>query len=268
MSSSTNGDQTTYHIKDDQTGQEFDITVSNTNKAENENFQRNAREIYNSIKDRGSIPGSLDTVFKKFFKTEIPWDEILRDAIKKAVTPVPNNRGWRTLNKLFMPHGYTLPGITYDFEERVDIGVVSIDTSGSISHKELNLFASILVESLHYFKKLIMITHDSTIHQIEEFQHNNQFELEQFIKTVGFKGRGGTSHSEVLEKVTELDQTENDGISIFISLTDGYSDIDRYWNTKTCKYPTYFVITSNGTIPHCCNSINPKAIKVNSDGSR
>lgn len=260
-----------YRIKDNKTGKEYTIDVSDGNSSkEFENFNKVAGEIFNQIKDRGDMPGSLSEVFSKFYKTEVPWTEILRDSIHKCLTPLPNSRGWRTLNKFFMPHGYTLPGITYDYEENADTAVISIDTSGSISSKELHEFACILVESLVYFKSVTLITHDSEIHQVEEFQKYDGNKLENYISTIGFQGRGGTSHKDVFDKIQELDNSLSEGLSMYISLTDGYSDIDEYWNkndwSKKGTIPTYFIITKNGSIPNVCNKgeyESVKSIKIN-----
>ena len=256
----------TWTVKDNKTGKEYKIDVSENKSKEFENFNKVAGEIFNQIKDRGDMPGNLMEVFNKFYKTEIPWTELLKDAIHKCLTPLPNSRGWRTLNKHFMPLGYTLPGITYDYEENADSAVVSIDTSGSVSSKELNEFACILVESISYFKSVVLITHDHQIHQVEEFHKFEGEKLKQFISKTGFKGRGGTSHLDVFNKIQELDNQLNEGFSMYLSLTDGYSDIDENWSknewSRKGTIPTYFIITRSGSIPRVCKD-NAKAIKIN-----
>ena len=260
--------QQTYTVKDNKTGKTHTFDVSENKSKEFENFNKVAAEIFNQIKERGDMPGNLMEVFNKFYKTEVPWTELLRDAIHKCLTPLPNSRGWRTLNKYFMPLGYTLPGITYDFEENADSAVVSIDTSGSVSSKELNEFACILVESISYFKSVVLITHDHTIHQIEEFNKYDEEKLKNFISNTGFKGRGGTSHKDVFDKIQELDNKLNEGFSMYLSLTDGYSDVEENWKnnewSRKGTIPTWFIITRSGTIPEICKkSENPKAIKIN-----
>lgn len=268
MKKNGNG-STTITVKDNKTGQEVSMDVSENTSKEFENFNKVAGEIFNQIKSRGDMPGNLMEVFEKFYKTEIPWTELLRDAIHKCLTPLPNSRGWRSLNKYFMPLGYTLPGYTYDYEETADSAVVSIDTSGSISSKELNEFACILVESLSYFKNIVLITHDHEIQQIEEFKKHESEKLKQFISKTGFKGRGGTSHLDVFNKIQELDNDLNEGFSMYLSLTDGYSDIDECWKSnewsKKETIPTWFVITRNGSVPNICEKGKEriKFIKIN-----
>jgi len=259
-----------YTIRDNKTGKEYVIDISENNTKEVENFNRIAGDIFQQIKERGDLSGDLAAVFDKFYKVEIPWTDILKEAIHKCLTPVPNSRGWKTLNKLFIPHGYTLPGITYDFEPNTDTAIVSIDTSGSISNKELNDFANVLVDSIIHFKKIILITHDHTIHQVEEFFKHDQQKLIKFISEVGFKGRGGTSHKEVFDKIQEIDNDISEGLSIYISLTDGYSDIDECWKdnewSKKNTVPTYFIITKDGQTPKVCSSEydRVKSIRINS----
>ena len=258
----------TFTVKDNKTGKEMTFDVSENKSKEFENFNKVAGEIFNQIKDRGDIPWNLTEVFSKFYKTDVPWTELLRDAIHKCLTPLPNSRGWRTLNKYFMPLGYTLPGITYDYEENADSAAVSIDTSGSISSAELNEFACILVESLSYFKEVVLITHDHKIHQIEKFEKYDGEKLKKFISETGFKGRGGTSHKDVFNKIQELDNDLNEGLSMYLSLTDGYSDIDEIWKdnewSRKGTIPSWFIITKSGSIPKICSDeSNPKAIKIN-----
>ena len=256
-------------VKDNKTGEELSVDISENTSKEFENFNRIAGEIFNQVKDIGSLPGNLTEVFSKFYKTEIPWTKLLEDAIHKCLTPLPNSRGWRTLNKYFMPLGYTLPGITYDYEENADSAVVSIDSSGSISSKELNEFACILVESLSHFKSITLLVHDHEIQQIEEFGKYDGEKLKQFISDTGFRGRGGTSHKDVFDKIQELDNNLNEGLSMYLSLTDGYSDIDEIWNnndwSRKKTIPTWFIITKNGTVPNVCknSSEQPKYIRIN-----
>ena len=260
---------TTMTVKDNKTGEQLIVDISENASKEFENFNRVAGEVFNQIKNQGSLPGNLIEVFNKFYKTEIPWTELLKDAIRKCLTPIPNSRGWRTLNKYFMHLGYTLPGITYDYEENADSAVVSIDSSGSISSKELNEFACILMESLSYFKNVTLIVHDQEIQQIQEFGKYDGEKLKQFISNTGFKGRGGTSHKDVFDKIQELDNNLNEGLSMYLSLTDGYSDIDGIWNSNDWSrkktIPTWFIITKNGSIPNVCkdNKEQPKYIQIN-----
>ena len=267
IQSNGNGGQT-WTVRDNKTGKEYTFDTSENKSKEFENFNKVAGEIFSQIKDRGDMPGNLTEVFSKFYKTEVPWTEILREAIHKCLTPLPNSRGWRTLNKYFMPLGYTLPGITYDYEENADSAVVSIDTSGSVSSKELNAFACILVESLSYFKSVTLITHDHEIHQVEVFNKYDDEKLKSFITKTGFKGRGGTSHADVFKKIQELDNKLNEGFSMYLSLTDGYSDIESCWKdnewSRKGTIPTWFVITRSGIIPRICeDNEHVNSIKIN-----
>ena len=250
---------TTYRFTDQKTGESFTVDVNDSDtetKNAIERFSRGAGEIYNSFKSRGSGSGGFFEIFDEFFKTELPWDKILENIIRKSITMKPNSRGWQTLNKYFYPLGYTLPGVVYDPEERIDTGIVSIDTSGSISNEELQKFANVLVEACDYFLKVIMICHDDGITQIETFMGSEKERLKEFIMSVGFKGRGGTSHNEVFDKIQEFQNESYEGISLYLALTDGYSNIDEHWSRNQWsaknEISTCFVLTEHSTIPEIC----------------
>lgn len=271
-------DGSSFEITDTNTGKTFRVSLNKTNgkkdnelspeeKAAIQRFGRLSRELYKNTRDRGLIPKEIVEYFDRFFNTELPWNKILENIIRKSFNPKPNGRGWQTINKLFLPHGYTLPGVIYEDERNVGHCIVSIDTSGSIKKNDLEIFANTLIESLNYFEKITMITHDASIHQIEEFTKMKKDELLLFVKKVGFMGRGGTSHAEVFDKIQELQKKDFNGIDLYLSLTDGYSDIDEVWSKNNWSYkkeiPTCFILTDQSSIPKICqNTTKIKYVKI------
>ena len=250
-----------YEVTDLDTGEKFVVgnneADSDTQRAVDQ-FSRLAGEIYSNFKGRGCGSGSIFEVFEEFFRTDLPWDKILENIIRKNVTLSPNSRGWQTLNKKFLGLGFTLPGTTYDEDVKVDVGVVSIDTSGSISSEELGMFADVLVESLDYFERIVLITHDSEIKQHEEFFSYDKDRLRNYIQSVGFRGRGGTSHADVFRRIQEIHDRSSVGVSIYIGLTDGWSDVDAEWETNAWsrknEIPSCFVLTQNHSKPKICGA--------------
>lgn len=267
--SSANGIDT-YEVENTETGEKFRVSINQNTREKtsaSDRFYRLSKEIYNSSR-RGNESGDLYEVFNEFFKSEIPWDDVLRDIIKKSIVPVPNGRGWKTLNKMFLPLGYTLPGVIYDEEVKIDTAIISIDTSGSIGTKELQKFADILVESMDFFKELILICHDSTITQEEKFTSDRKEELKKYISDIGFRGRGGTSHNDVFKRIEEINSSLYEGVSIVLSLTDGYSDIPESWNkyewSRKNEIPICFIITEHGSVPNICSTNREvKHVKIN-----
>ena len=204
-----------------------------------------ANSVLEQCKDRGSISGGLYEVIKKLIKIKIPWHEILDDCIKVYSQVDFGSKTWRIPNKYFVALNITLPGDDkYDLKPNTLI--ITVDSSGSISSKNLKQFSYVIYNNFKHFNKIIVMVHDVKIHEIKEFTESLQF-LE-FIKNVGFKGRGGTSHKYVFKKIEKMYEDHLDELSMVISLTDNYSDIEyccqkfKFW--KTVPY----VILTNGAI--------------------
>src|SRR6056297_3259615 len=135
-------------------------------------------------------------------------------------------------------------------EEKENVGtlVCAIDSSGSISSIDLKKFAYVLNQSLQYFNEVILLVHDT------KFQQDEYSTFYDFVKNIGFKGRGGTSHKEVFDYVENkiwADNDKRDVLSIVMSLTDGYSDIER-------NYKKYKWIKNNTPLVFIVNNYNFK----------
>lgn len=261
-------------ITDNKTGRKIiinDRKISDDDIINEENIRAESRE---RIRQRGLQSGYLKTYLDEVLKVELPWTQILKNAIKKYSIMLPCRRTWVRPNKKYFAHNHTLPGITSVSQtDAVGTCVIGIDTSGSISDDDLMKFASIIQDSFTYFKKIIFITHDVEIHQYEEFDQDNLSQFNNFIKTIGFEGRGGTSHKYLFDKIEELYKDQFNTISLFMSLTDGYSDIESLWYnyswSSNNKIPTYFIITHDGKILNqfdytydITNQKNPRQIKI------
>ena len=207
-----------------------------------------ARSLHQGMKMKGNSGGEFAEYLENLLKVEIPWQYLLEKAIKTNVQMVMEDLSWSSPNKFLRPLGITLPG-AYLSESKDVIGTlaIGIDTSGSIDKETLKEFAGIIYESMRFFEKVLVIVHDVQIHQVKEFDKDNIAEFYEFVEKEGFKGRGGTSHSylfEYMERKIWDDDEKRDELSMFISLTDGYSDIEGIWgNYKFLKNsPCVFLI--------------------------
>ena len=220
---------------------------------ETDKFISEARAIFEDMKNKGAISDNLSQFLSKLLRVEIPWEELLEKAIKTNTIMKPDGRSWRSVNKFFQPHGITLPGYTME-ESNEGIGtlIIGVDTSGSISKKELKKFSYIIEQSMKYFKTIKVLIHDVKIHQEKDFDRDNILAFYSFISNEGYKGRGGTSHGPLFKRIDELWDENSDDISMVISLTDLYSDVESlYKNQKFIKEncPLIFLINSGRKIP-------------------
>lgn len=213
-----------------------------------ENFISDARALFNNLKTRGMESSKIFEYLNDVLKIEIPWETILRKAIKTHTIMIPTNRNWKTPNKFLRPLGFYLPGD--DLEESKDnrgILVLHVDSSGSMSVEELKKACYVVMESLRYFEKIIVLVADIKIQQTKEFDKNDLNSFYEFIKE-GIKGRGGTSHHHVFKWCQEnLFDTSPEEFSLFISFTDCESDINsEVMKFEWCK-KTPMIFLTTGT---------------------
>ena len=192
-------------------------------------FVSEARSIFTDMKNKGNVPSNMVEYLDKILKVEIPWEDLLEKAIKTSVIMKPDGRSWRSLNKYYLGIGMTLPGYDY-VEENDGVGklVIHLDRSGSINRDELKKFAYIIKKSMQYFKNVHVLVHDVDIHTERIFNKDDIGQFWYFIKNE-LKGGGGTSHSYVFKKTQEIWDEDLDSLSMVISLTDNYSDIEHIY---------------------------------------
>ena len=244
------------------------LSIDEKNKFKNviDQIVSYSRALNETMKQKSSISGNVSEFIDKLLKVKIPWDRLLEKAIKTNTIMKPDERSWKCLNKYYMPHNITLPGYSFiEDNEGVGLLIITVDTSGSINKKNLQQFSQIIIDSMKYFKEIKLITHDVKVHQIKDFYQDNISEFFQFIKTQGFKGRGGTSHKYCFDKIEELwkENTVKDELSMVISLTDGYSDIeDIYQGYKWIKNNVPLTFTICGDWKYNFNSDNISVINI------
>ena len=253
-----NGNMSSLSVKDS-TGRkdkEFNIEVNSDSQKNDEKnnpmveqIVSQARAILETMKEKGQISGSLGTKLSKLLAVKIPWNKLLEKAIKTNVIQKPDDRSWKTPNKFYLPIGIFLPGEAMSDIENVGKLILLVDSSGSINDNDLSQFANVIVQSFKYFQNIIVIVHDSTVKDEQKYEHDESAKFLSYIRQVGFKGRGGTSHDPAFARIQTMWNTNGfkDELSMVISLTDNYSDIksvhSKYkWLKST---PLVLVLTKN-----------------------
>ena len=190
----------------------YDDNMSESEKAKvKEKWKDATMEAAVYSKQRGKLPGGMESIIGDLMNPKFNWKQLLRKFITNTL---PFDYSFSRPNRKIP--GYILPGV---MKETVDI-VVHIDTSGSISNKELNEFMSeiIGIATSHQNLNMTLIECDSEIQQIIEVNSRNISKL----KNVKIKGRGGTSHKPVWDYLKK----KKPHCKLFVSLTDLYSDIE------------------------------------------
>ena len=181
------------------------------------------KNITESLKSRGYIPGELRSYIDSLFEAKSPsydWKSYFRrftSSSNKTFTKKTRKKP----NKRFSEN----PALKIKFKKKVLVGV---DTSGSVSNKDLT---ELFNEIHHMHKTGVSITvaeGDSNVHKIYEYNGKHP----EYVH-----GRGGTDMNVFIEYFNKHKQYNS-----LIILTDGYIGEKT---TNTFK-PMLTVLTSNG----------------------
>lgn len=184
------------------------------------------KEVADQVaKSRGTVPGELAEILKKITHLEPPifdWRGYIRRFVggsSRVEIKVKRNKP----NYRFEDN----PGLKIKPKRRI---LVAIDTSGSVSTKELNEF----LHQIHHINKtgvdVTIIQCDTAIKSIGKFNPQQQFQV---------NGRGGTS----FHPVTDYYDENRSKYNCLIYLTDGEAPAPG-----KCRGPVLWVISTQGTI--------------------
>lgn len=181
-----------------------------------ENFHANA--------DRGDLPDSQLRQLGLLEEPRIPWRRLLHRYANAAL-----NAGDYSLarpNKHYLEHDLIVPG---RYSESISSIVVSLDTSGSMTEKELREVAAEIRGLLPDAQEITLIVADCDIQQVIPFD-----QLEDALKKAEFYGGGGTDHHCVFAYIAEHRLRP----ALFIGLSDLYSSFPE----KKPPYPVLWVV--------------------------
>jgi predicted metal-dependent peptidase len=170
-------------------------------------YERVVREALETAKQRSTIPGSfIEEILAKWEKCK-DLERILRRVITKTYRATINERVTRLRLSRRNP---LLPGTKDDYGPTF---VFALDTSGSMSIRELEKLLSVFRWCCKKFGRTELIQCDADVHQV----------LKDFgSKTViQVKGRGGTNFKPVFEYIAKKYKNK---IDLLIYGTDLYGD--------------------------------------------
>lgn len=145
----------------------------------------------------GDIPGTTETILRKFLAPVVPWETLLhrfmQDLLEQAYS-------WRRPNRRFS--SMYLPS-SFEDDGRLDHLIYFEDVSGSISNQDVIRFNSEIKYVWDTYKpqKLTVVQFDTRIQQVIEFKDEDTFDE---IKVIG---RGGTSLECVADYIEEHQPT-------------------------------------------------------------
>ena len=164
-------------------------------------------------KQTGKIPASIERIVEEMINVVTPWHEKLE---RYMTSKVKDGYSWTRPNRRFVGQGLYLPG--YDYTPRMGELVLAVDTSGSLSSKELAYFNGHInrIVDTCLPEKVTVIYCDSDIGGTQEYTPDD---LPIALKPVG---GGGTSFAPVFDWITKYAGE----IECLIYFTDGWGDQD------------------------------------------
>jgi len=188
-------------------------------------------QAYEAARIAGRLPGDLSKIIDEIIKPKVNWRTVLA---KFLTNTAKNDYSWMKPNRRFIGRDMYLPSL---YSERLESVVVAVDTSGSISDDELQIFAS-------ETSAILASMDPENIHFLQCDAEVNQHDIytrESLPLKVEFKGRGGTDFAPVWKYIEE----KNLNPKACIYLTDLYpSD----WGEKP-PYPVLWIATTDEEVP-------------------
>lgn len=211
-------------------------------------------------KNKGNLSNEMKNFLKKLFHVKINWKKILRNSLQTALLKDENYSWSKPRTSLFaLQNSPYLPSV---IDENSSYGtlIIARDESGSITDIECAKAAGIIADAKNYYKKIILIKHDTKISSINEFDEINE-DTKKLLLTR--ESNGGTSHKDVFEWISKYDSThlDEDKISCCIFITDMFSDIEMYQNILNKNIPKIY-LTSPLSIEHFNNRIDGILIPI------
>ena len=196
---------------------------SNTAKQQMKNWKITLTGAAQIAKAQGKLPAGLDRMIKEILQPKLSWKEILSRFITENAK---NDYTWTQPNKRYLYSGLYLPSLNVPTLGTI---AVIIDTSGSVSQKELDTFASELQSILTIYPgtEIRVIYVDTKVVNTEIIDIYD-FQLHA-------KGGGGTDFKpgfEYIEKEAVMP-------SCVIYFTDGWCDSFP----EAPDYPTLWILT-------------------------
>jgi predicted metal-dependent peptidase len=164
-------------------------------------------------KQKGNVPAGMDRLIDKILNPHLTWRPLLWKYVQKAL---PYDFTWLRPSKKSYSTGIYMPST---LRENIYV-VVAVDTSGSISQKELTTFLNEIVSIGRSFVnvEIRIIICDADIHEVYTLKNGD---IPTILK-LKVSGGGGTSHEPVVKYINDKLPTTK----VLITFTDGYSDIE------------------------------------------
>jgi predicted metal-dependent peptidase len=207
-------------------------------KAERDQISKEIKQAVISAaqaKDAGTVPANLKRMIDAFLNPTLDWRDLINLNINSTVKydyswAKPSRKGWHM--------DYILPSSKPD--EKIEIDV-AIDTSGSISEKQLNIFLTEIKSIMETFMEyeVNVFSFDTTVYNDEKFSSDGDSDITKYTPI----GGGGTNFHAIFNHLKNNDRVPK----MLIVFTDGYPNSG--WGDKNYCDVTWVIHGSKSIIP-------------------
>ena len=161
-------------------------------KADIEQMATQAAE--NAAKKQGNIPGQLQDLIDKIRAPKVVWQEVLENTLRGNN---PDDQTWKRPNRKMLS-AYDIYMLSPEYHGMGNI-VVGLDTSGSVSNRQLESFLAELnsISNTCSFESITILYNDSGVSSAITFVPGDD------ITELHVTGRGGTCFKPVFKYVEE-----------------------------------------------------------------
>lgn len=187
---------------------------------ENVDWEEELAAASSQARMKGNLPAGCERLIDELLDSKIDWKGLLYKYITNAL---PFDYTWKRKSKKSYSTGVYLPNVK---KEKVDL-IVSIDTSGSISKKDLKKFSSELLGIANSFENLdlTIIYNDTEVYG----PYNLRNPTSEDIIRLRPKGGGGTNHIPVFKWAEENKESNK----LLVCFTDGYTSFPENPSIET-----------------------------------
>lgn len=150
-----------------------------------------------TAKARGKLPAGVEGLIDAIGKPKVDWKAYIQQWVSGHK---PDDYTWARPNRTWLVnHGVYMPRMQMN---GAGVGVLSIDTSGSVSDKELVDYITEIAGVIEICNpdKLYIVQHDAVIQRVDVWEHGMDF------KGLKVKGRGGTNIQPTFKWIDDCDE--------------------------------------------------------------
>lgn len=210
--------------------------MSEAEKAElQEEIKIKVIQAAKAAKSIGKLPAALEGLIEAVGKPTVNWKEYIQSWVSGKT---PDDYTWRKPNRRMLGlYNVIAPSMQLN---GAGVGVISIDTSGSVSDEELRRYVTEIagVVEICNPEKVYIMQHDVAVNRVDEWEPGEDF------KTLKVTHRGGTCIAPSFKKAETFDEQ----IDWMICFTD--MGINDYPSAKDAPaYPVLWAATGPDNAP-------------------